>query len=422
MTDVAVIVPMLGRPHRVAPLLESLRATADARVVFVCSPNDTDVHAAIDAAGAERIEVAGPRPGDYARKINAGYRHTTEPLLFTAADDLLFHPGWLEAAVAQLGPGIGVVGTNDLGSLRVIRGEHSTHSLVTRAYADEFGIIDAPGQVLCEEYHHEFVDDELVETAKFRNAWAFAFDSHVEHLHPAWGKAPTDPMYNQQRLRMRDGRRVYRRRRHLWAPKITDVTVCVGTFGDESWIDLAKNRAIPSAERLGVNVVHVHADTLHDARNGALAQVSTEWVVHLDADDELEPEFFSEMASGTADVRAPSVRYVVRGRPGVSKMPTVSGHRHACTAECLPQGNWLVVGAMVRTELVRRVGGWRDFPWSEDWDLWLRCHLAGASIEAIPAAVYRAHSRPDSRNRAPEHAAKVAAHRAIYEANFGVSA
>jgi hypothetical protein len=200
-----------------------------------------------------------------------------------------------------------------------------------------------------------------------------------------------------------------------------DVTVAVATFGDVSWRHLAEQRAIPSAEALGVPVVTCHADTLHDARNWALAQVDTEWVCHLDADDELEPGYFEAMAAGTADVRAPSVRYVRRHRLREPGMPAVAGHTHQCVAECLVDGNWLVVGSLVRADLVREVGGWRDFDWSEDWDLWLRCHLAGASFEAIPEAVYRAHVRPDSRNRGASREKRLASHRAIAAAN-GVSA
>jgi hypothetical protein len=132
------------------------------------------------------------------------------------ACDLRFHAGWIEAAVAELGPGIGVVGTNDLGSKRVIAGNHSTHSLVTRDYVDRFGTIDRPGIALHEGYLHEFVDDEFVQTAMHRNAFAFAFDAHVEHLHPAWGKAPSDRSYEQAPFRMRMGRKLYRQRQHLW--------------------------------------------------------------------------------------------------------------------------------------------------------------------------------------------------------------
>lgn len=195
-----------------------------------------------------------------------------------------------------------------------------------------------------------------------------------------------------------------------------DVTVVVGTYGPSEWIDLAESRAIPSAEALGVPVIHHHADTLHDARNGGLEQVRTEWVCHLDADDELTAGYFDAISRVEGDVRAPSVEYVQNGRRRLW-MPQVAGHKHACVADCLIAGNWLVVGAAARTQLLRDVGGWRDFDWSEDWDLWLRCHLHGASISAAPDAVYRAHVRPDSRNRGASKQTRQQAHRAIAAAN-----
>jgi hypothetical protein len=153
--------------------------------------------------------------GNYAAKINAGVWNTDEPLIFTGADDLDFHPGWLEAATAQLEDGIGVVGTKDLCNQRTVKGEHSTHSLVTREYAEQ-GTIDDPGRLLHEGYEHEFVDDEFVQTAMHRGTYAHAGDAVVEHLHPSVGKAPTDALYARQRQRMAQGRRVYQRRRRLW--------------------------------------------------------------------------------------------------------------------------------------------------------------------------------------------------------------
>jgi len=215
---------MLGRHHRVFPLLESIDMTVPGAMVMFClTPNDALVDCEVDRAvqcGSRlrigKMVVIRRAAGDYARKINAGYRATCEPLMFLGADDLNFHSGWFEAAVAKLGPGVGVVGTNDLGSPRVMRGEHSTHSLITRQYADEFGTIDNKGSVLHEGYPHEWVDDELVGTAKKRGAWAMALDSHVEHLHPNWGKAPNDVMYQQQATRMRIGHNMYTQRRKLW--------------------------------------------------------------------------------------------------------------------------------------------------------------------------------------------------------------
>lgn len=212
--ECVILVPMLGRAHRVEPLLASLKATGDFPVLFLTTPGDDEVINAVEKAASPMLTVPHRPRGDYARKINHGYRHTTQPLLFLAADDLHFHSGWFEAATAKLTSGIGVVGTNDKCNRRTIRGEHSTHSLVTRQYADR-GLIDRPG-LLYEGYPHEYVDDELVGTAKHRDAYAHAHDSIVEHLHPMARKAPMDELYAAQAQRMRSGRSLYEKRRRLW--------------------------------------------------------------------------------------------------------------------------------------------------------------------------------------------------------------
>ena len=196
-----------------------------------------------------------------------------------------------------------------------------------------------------------------------------------------------------------------------------DVTVVVATYGDMEWAQLAWERAIPSAEAEGVKVLHSHGDSLHHARNAGLAEVKTEHVCFLDADDALEPGYFAAMESSAAALRVPSVRYVRNARLHPPKMPRVWGHEHACQAECLEWGNWLVIGTVAPTLLLNLVGGFRDYDLYEDYDLWVRCWKAGATIEAVPSAVYRAHVRNDSRNRAPDRATKLAAHQAIARAN-----
>jgi hypothetical protein len=190
-----------------------------------------------------------------------------------------------------------------------------------------------------------------------------------------------------------------------------DVTVCVATYGQQRWRELAESRAVPSALEQAP-VVRVHGDTLHGARNAALAQVETEWVIHLDADDELAPGYVAAMAEGHADVRAPVVRFIRGGRPRPLWQPRVAGHTHDCDTSCLRFGNWVVIGAAVRTELLRSVG-WHDFEWSEDWATWALLAKAGASFELVRRAVYVAHVRPDSRNRGALRADRLAAHREI---------
>ena len=193
-----------------------------------------------------------------------------------------------------------------------------------------------------------------------------------------------------------------------------DVTVVVGTYGNTAWRDLAYSRAIPSVPE-GIPVVHRHALTLAQARNEGLRLVDTEFVIHLDADDELEPGYIEAMARGTADIRGPVARYVT-GRRLRLWQPRVAGHRHDCIAECLPDGNWLIVGAAARTDILRSVGGWRDWSVYEDWCLFLRCYRAGATYEQIRDAIYRAHVRPDSRNRAPSMEEKNRVHHEILAA------
>lgn len=223
-----IIVPVLRRPHRAQIVADSIAAATPEphRVLFVANKGDTPEIAACEATGHDVLVMPYPhhpsawrrRPGEWAAKINAAYRQSTEPFLFLGADDLSFWPGWLGAVLRVADDtGCGVIGTQDLGNPRVVAGNHSTHPVVARWYADEFGTAERPGEVLCEAYPHEFVDDELVATAKVRESWAFADDAVVEHLHYAWDKAPRDELYAEMRSRMAHGRRLFQRRRHLWS-------------------------------------------------------------------------------------------------------------------------------------------------------------------------------------------------------------
>jgi hypothetical protein len=205
---IAVLVPVLARPHRVAPLLSSFRAATgecDATLYFIAQHSDTDEVAAIrEALG----DVGGPGNGDglilvddhdrsWAKKINRGYERTTESWLLLGADDLAFRPGWVDTI---RGRGLlyghrGVIGTNDLGNPGTMIGTHSTHPLVCRGYADVMGTADERLHVLHEGYDHNFPDNELVATARKRGLYIHCCECVIEHLHPAWHKGHTDATY-----------------------------------------------------------------------------------------------------------------------------------------------------------------------------------------------------------------------------------
>ena len=222
-SEVAVIIPVYGRPAQVAAVhasLASARTRARCRPVFVCNVADVDAYRAATDTGADVLLAPWPAGirGDYARKVNLGLWSTREPWLFQAATDLRFHDGWADVALELAAEtGAKVVGTNDLGNPRVMRGDLSTHSLIGRDYALELGVVDAPGFALFEGYHHNFVDEELVATARARDAFAFAGDAVVEHLHPHWRKGETDDVYRLGQSTFVEDQRLHRSRIRLWA-------------------------------------------------------------------------------------------------------------------------------------------------------------------------------------------------------------
>jgi len=217
---IAVLVPVLDRPERVGPLVASIEAasTLVTRIVFLVSPADDVQLAACLATDAMTVVVPfALEGGDYARKINYGVELTDEPWLFQAGDDLSFHRGWdREAMRLAERPTAHVIGTNDLGNPMVRSGAHSTHSLIRRAYIEEQGTIDEPGKALHEGYWHCWVDNELIETAKSRNAYFAARRSCVEHLHHIWRKGTDDATYRRGQERYTVDHRLFQRRRPLW--------------------------------------------------------------------------------------------------------------------------------------------------------------------------------------------------------------
>lgn len=216
MTELAVLVPVLGRPHRVEPVLDAFLSTCDCVVHFIADRGDQPEIHAIKRDGRGRLLV---HDGGYAQKINYAVEVTKQPLLFLGADDLEPQPGWLEAAVmcaardTERRPHLAVVGVNDM--LRRDR-EHATHFLMTRSYA-ELPTVDGQPGPCCTEYRHWYIDDELIATARARGVYAYAADAHVRHLHYLVGAAPDDDTYARGREFARIDARTFRGREHLWA-------------------------------------------------------------------------------------------------------------------------------------------------------------------------------------------------------------
>jgi hypothetical protein len=195
-----IVIPTYGRADRLAAVAQdAIDGTINlARVTFVVEAEDTASVDAIQAIADDRVRCllnTGPRT--YAGAINTAVPVLNAPWLFTGADDLHFTPRWDVAALKLARTsGAAVVGTNDLGHPAVLRGDHSTHSLVSTDYIRTRGATadGEPGKVL-HDYHHNFVDNELVTVARRRGLYVHCHAAKVEHLHPVWGKGEPDDTY-----------------------------------------------------------------------------------------------------------------------------------------------------------------------------------------------------------------------------------
>lgn len=174
-------------------------------------------------------------------------------------------------------------------------------------------------------------------------------------------------------------------------PGTIGVAIC--TFGQSSWLEKSLTHALPSIEAQTVTptqivTIHMPLGTLAQARNQAVYGLETEWVVFLDADDQLEPDYIEKIPTTSEfDILAPLIRHNADGQ--ISRLPA-SWHISA--------NNWIVIGAPFRRKFFMCVGGFQEFPGLEDWDLWIRMEEAGAKIGVFDGC-YRVFDNPGSRNK-----------------------
>ena len=212
---IAVLIPTLGRPANVQRVIDDLEPTVRRDLIdpiFIVEAHDTATMDAIEAI--QRTYIINRRSPSYAGAINTAVEMTTHDYLFIGADDLHFHDGWLDPLL-DLAQRYGLTGTNDLHNPEVLAGEHATHYLVTREYAN-LGTIDGHEPLLHEGYSHNYCDTEAIATAKHRGQFRPCLDSVVEHLHWAWGLAGMDDTYTKGAKNIHADQALFTSRSHLW--------------------------------------------------------------------------------------------------------------------------------------------------------------------------------------------------------------
>lgn len=195
-----------------------------------------------------------------------------------------------------------------------------------------------------------------------------------------------------------------------------DAAVIVGTFGEEHWADLARERAIPSIEAEGVPFIHNHGGVLDtygaslaECRNEGARQTDAEWLLFVDADDELRPGFFEAMAAADGDLLTPAVEYV---RPQRGPAPPMFWPE-----KDIRDSNYLIVSTLIRAEMFWDVGGFQAFDLYEDWHLFASCIKRGATVTQVPNAICRVYIDPLSKHRrGSTRKEKLQAHTAVRRA------
>jgi glycosyltransferase involved in cell wall biosynthesis len=175
------------------------------------------------------------------------------------------------------------------------------------------------------------------------------------------------------------------------------VSVVVATYGDLTFWGPLAQRAAKSAliQTRDCEVLLQHGETLAEARNAGAEHANGDWLIFLDADDELDPGYVEAMLAGSEGLRQPATLGIVNGR--ADPEPVIIKPR----GKTLLDGNHLVIGTMMPRADFLAVGGFRELWAWEDWDLFIRLWLRGLRDEPIPEAIYRVHVKEGSRNDLP---------------------
>ena len=141
------------------------------------------------------------------------------------------------------------------------------------------------------------------------------------------------------------------------------------------------------------------------AANAGLAACTAPYIARMDADDRAHPERLAQQASYLAD--HPDVAVVsslVRAFPDadvrtgyriyikwLNSLVTDEDIRREMFVES-PLANPSI---MMRRDCFEKMGGYHEYGWPEDYDLWLRMYLAGAKFAKIPQVLLEWRDHPE---------------------------
>lgn len=188
----AILIPSLNRPQNLERVWRDIRLGTDEEHTILWCVSDDASKEVLTSLGEWFLDDSDTDDRRYVTRMNKLIRHVGEAkTIFFGSDDVIYHPGWLRAALRVMANGPEVVVVNDL------RNPNGTQALIKTSYLDR-AVFDAPGEAFHPGYHHNFADTEQFYTAARRGVIARAMQSYVEHLHPIFNDfrhAPWDKTY-----------------------------------------------------------------------------------------------------------------------------------------------------------------------------------------------------------------------------------
>jgi glycosyltransferase involved in cell wall biosynthesis len=180
-----------------------------------------------------------------------------------------------------------------------------------------------------------------------------------------------------------------------------NVTVVIPTI-DDHHEQLDRALASVQTQSLPPDEIELEFDRLRTGaaatRNRALERVTTEYVAFLDDDDELKPNHLRACVRFARLTGVDLVYPWFDGEDGIGMFGV------PFDPVLLRRRNYIPVTVLVRTELVRKVGGFVDHPDDngdpcEDWGLWLALLDAGAVFGHLPQRTWIWHKGAGTRGR-----------------------
>lgn len=111
------------------------------------------------------------------------------------------------------------------------------------------------------------------------------------------------------------------------------------------------------------------------ARDVAVKYSTGLFILFLDADDKISPDYIEKMIALNADIAYPDMfLWYVHGKyTGQNKLVSTPG----ISAKLMYHHCQIPVTCLMRREVYEKLGGFRHFDVYEDWDFWLRAMIAG---------------------------------------------